>query len=155
MPELISRPWDVSESDFPAAGTPASQLRFLLNYAVLAPSRHNVQPWLFKVEDHHVELYADHPRSLSVTDPQNRAITISCGAALTNLILAIRYFGSAPVVEICAHPCEPQLLARVSLEKGMPATLEERRLFHAIPARRTNEDQQASRVQESVIVVCQ
>jgi nitroreductase len=36
--------------DFPIAGTPAEQLRFLLHYAVLAPSGHNSQPWLFKID---------------------------------------------------------------------------------------------------------
>ncbi len=38
MFEHISNPWDVLESEFPAMGTPAEQMRFLLNYAVLAPS---------------------------------------------------------------------------------------------------------------------
>jgi hypothetical protein len=47
MAEQISNPWDVRETDFPIAGTSAEKLRFLLNYAVLAPSGHNSQPWLF------------------------------------------------------------------------------------------------------------
>src|ERR1700757_4876229 len=137
MSELIANPWEVSESDFPASSTPAKQLRFLLNYAVLAPSRHNAQPWLFKIQDNVVELYADRLRALPVTDANNREMTISCGAALANLIIAIRYFGYSAAVEICAHTDNPQLLARVRLENGMPATLEEARLFHAISSRRT------------------
>src|ERR1700758_4962846 len=111
MTELIANPWEVSESDFPASSTPAPKLRFLLNYAVLAPSRHNAQPWRFKIEDNVVELYADCLRALPVSDPQNREMTISCGAALANLLIAIRYFGSMAAVEICAHPDNPQLLA--------------------------------------------
>jgi len=63
---------------------------------------------------------------------------ISCGAALANLIIAMRYFGYAPAIEIGSCPDKPQLLARVRLETGMPATLEEQRLFHAISSRRTN-----------------
>lgn len=138
MPELVSNPWEVSESDFPASSTAVEQLRFLLNYAVLAPSRHNIQPWLFNIVDNSVELYADRLRSLPVTDPDDRELTISCGAALTNLIIAIRYFGYAPAIEICSHPQKPQLLARISLEKGAQATPEEQRLFRAIPLRRTS-----------------
>ena len=50
MSEYTSNPWEVAEADFPAQGSPAEQLRFLLNYAVLAPSRLNTQPWLFSIE---------------------------------------------------------------------------------------------------------
>src|SRR5581483_7048775 len=47
MSKLIANPLDVVGADFPATGTAVEQMQFLLNYAVLAPSRHNVQPWLF------------------------------------------------------------------------------------------------------------
>ena len=50
MLEFISNPWEVVETDFPAQGSPEEQLRFLLNYTVLAPSRLNTQPWLFRDE---------------------------------------------------------------------------------------------------------
>jgi nitroreductase len=138
MFELISNPWDVLESEFPVMGTPAEQLRFLLNYAVLAPSRHNAQPWLFKVDGDTVELYADRSRSLPVMDPDDRELTIGCGAALANLIIAIRHFGYTPAVEIHSHHDQGRLLARVTLEKGVRATSEEQRLFSAILQRRTN-----------------
>jgi hypothetical protein len=138
MFELNSNPWDVLESEFPAMGTPAEQLRFLLNYAFLAPSRHNAQPWLFKVDGDTVELYADRSRSLPVMDPDDRELTIGCGAALANFIIAIRHFGYTPVVEIHSHHDQPRLLARVTLEKGVRATPEEQRLFSAILQRGTN-----------------
>jgi nitroreductase len=59
MSTLLSNPWDVREADFPRTGLPAEQLRFLLHYAVLAPSGHNTQPWLFKIDGDTVELSAD------------------------------------------------------------------------------------------------
>ena len=37
----------VREVDFPWEGIFREQLRFLLHYAVLAPSTHNTQPWKF------------------------------------------------------------------------------------------------------------
>ena len=46
-------------ADFPASGTLTEKLQFLLNFAVLAPSIHNTQPWFFRVEGDTVELYAD------------------------------------------------------------------------------------------------
>jgi nitroreductase len=40
--------WNIAENQFPKEGTRNEQLKFLLNYAILAPSSHNTQPWLFK-----------------------------------------------------------------------------------------------------------
>ncbi len=37
----------INEADFPRFGSPQDQLRFLLGYAVLAPSARNTQPWLW------------------------------------------------------------------------------------------------------------
>ena len=53
---VLSDPWKISEGDFPRSGDAEEKLRFLLNYAVLAPSGHNTQPWLFKVRNGEVEL---------------------------------------------------------------------------------------------------
>ena len=35
--------WRVKPVEFPAAGTEAEKLHFLVNYAVLAPSKYNAQ----------------------------------------------------------------------------------------------------------------
>ena len=143
MSEPITNPWDVAESDFPVEGTPVEQIQFLLNYAVLAPSRHNVQPWLFKVEGNTVELYADRHRALPVADPDNREMIMSCGAALANFLIAARHFGFATIVD----ELEPRyMLARVGLEKGGIATEEEQKLFRAIVQRRTNRQLFSGRV---------
>ena len=62
--------------------------RRLLEAAVQAPSSHNTQPWLFRVEDGAVHLLADRTRALPVNDPDDRELTISCGCALLNLRVA-------------------------------------------------------------------
>lgn len=114
------------------------QLRFLLNYAVLAPSKHNTQPWLFHVDQNMIELYADRTRVLSVVDANGRELVMSCGAALANLLAALRYFGFSWLMETPSNPGENNLLARLTIEKGVEATEEERKLFFAILQRRTN-----------------
>ena len=134
----ISNPWNVLEADFPATGTPSVQLHFLLNYAVLAPSRHNTQPWLFKIDGNMVELYADRSRALPVTDPDDREMLISCGAAFANLLIALRHFGYAPIVDMHAGSGKGDVLVRVSFERGVKATELEDKLFSAITRRRTN-----------------
>ncbi|MHB8520346.1 MAG: hypothetical protein ACYDH9_06275 [Limisphaerales bacterium] len=43
------QPWSISADDFPASSFASDQLEHLLGYAVLAPSTHNTQPWLFRI----------------------------------------------------------------------------------------------------------
>jgi nitroreductase len=46
---------DISSVDaFPSAASTSEKLRFLLAYAVLAPSGHNSQPWLFRLGEEEV-----------------------------------------------------------------------------------------------------
>ena len=70
--------WNLSEDKFPREGSYVYKLTFLLKYAILAPSSHNTQPWLFKIVDNNViEVYADRTRALPVVDPEDRALTLS------------------------------------------------------------------------------
>lgn len=133
-----SEPWEVSERDFPAAGPIDAQLRFLLNYAILAPSKHNTQPWLFHIEQKSVELYADRTRVLSLVDANGRELIMSCGAALANFLVALRYFSFSWMMELPSSPGKENLLARLTVEKGEEPDEEERKLFFAIMQRRTN-----------------
>ena len=131
--------WNVSESQLPKDGTKTEQLKFLLNYAILAPSSHNTQPWLFKiVDDNTIELYADRTRALALVDPVDRALTISCGAALSHLQIAIRHFGYAYKVEPFPDSNNKDLLSRVILYDRKEPVNEENSLFKAITKRRTN-----------------
>ena len=72
----MTDPWHVAESAFPRQGTAAEQLRFLVSYAVLAPSSHNTQPWLFRAVDGALELYADRSRALPVVDPDEAELAV-------------------------------------------------------------------------------
>lgn len=58
-----------------------------------APSVHNTQPWSLSMRDRVVELNEQHDAEPSRHDPQGRDRVISCGAALTNLVLAVRKLG--------------------------------------------------------------
>ncbi len=138
MKHSPSEPWKVSERDFPATGPIDAQLRFLLNYAILAPSKHNTQPWLFHVDQKSVELYADRTRVLSLVDANGRELIMSCGTALANFLVALRYFGFSWMMELPSTPGKENLLARLTVEKGEEPDEEERKLFFAITQRRTN-----------------
>lgn len=135
-PKLAAR--KISENDFPFDGKTSEKLRFLLNYAVLAPSSHNTQPWSFAIVDDAIELYVDKSRALTVADPDYRELIISCGAALFNLRIAIRHFGYRDVVVVFPEQSHPNLLAKISLGSRRIVQLEENFLFRAILKRCTN-----------------
>lgn len=137
MSELWN-PWEISEHGFPKKGKSSDKLRYLLNYAVLAPSGHNSQPWLFNIVGDKVELYADRTRALPVCDPQDRELIMACGAALFNLRLALRHFGYEGRVQTFPDKHEPDLLARVSFGEKRKPNAEDDLLFRAIQQRRTN-----------------
>lgn len=131
-------PWRVDEAAYPHSGQPWEKLSFCLNYAVLAPSSHNTQPWHFRLGLDNVKLYADRTRALPVVDPHDRALAISCGTALFHLRLAIRYFGHADEVFLFPEAIDHDLLAQVQLGEPRPMQGDERAMFHAIPRRHTN-----------------
>jgi hypothetical protein len=133
-----SDPWKVNAEDFPAEGTSEEKLWFIVQYAVLAPSTHNTQPWRFRIHGNLVELYGDFSRKLPVVDPDGRELMMSCGAALFHLRTAIEYFGSGCEVELFPEPKDPAMLARVHLGLKSETTAEDILLFNAIPRRRTN-----------------
>ena len=134
----VPNPWHIAEAEFPRQGSPSEQLRHLLHYAVVAPSGHNTQPWLFRVTNDGVELFADRTRALPVVDPEDRELTMSCGAALCQLRLAIRHFGLTDMVELFPHARQAHMLARVTFGEARSSSAEEERLFHAIRKRRSN-----------------
>lgn len=124
--------------EFPEDGRPLEKLAFVLRHAVQAPSSHNSQPWLFRLRDDSVELYADRTRALPVSDHDDRELVISCGAALFNLHAAIRHHGYRGRVHLLPDEQDPDLLARIELSDPRPPTHAEKLLFWAISRRRTN-----------------
>jgi hypothetical protein len=87
------RAWEIDPSQFPKNGKIKEQLLFLLKFAVLAPSGHNSQPWLFLVEGNKVNFLLEKSRSLEESDPSGRQLMISFGCAIENFIMAAHHFG--------------------------------------------------------------
>jgi hypothetical protein len=130
-------PWTVQASEFPREACTMDKLRFVLNYAITAPSSHNTQPWLFRLHGDKVDLIADRTRALPVVDPHDRELTISCGAAIGMLRIALRGFGYESLVELLPNRNEPDLLAIIALGPEHVATATEVKLRDAILRRRT------------------
>ncbi|MBV7703822.1 nitroreductase family protein [Nocardia nova] len=108
-----------------------------VDLAVRAPSVHNSQPWLWRIGDDTVQLYADTSRQLRQTDPDQRDLIVSCGAALHHLRVAAAALGWATVVHRLPNPAVPEHLAAVEFRPA-PATAEAVGLSRAIPLRHSD-----------------
>jgi hypothetical protein len=131
-------PYQTLKAEFPRDSSSEAQLRFFLQYAILAPSTHNTQPWLWEIEGDEVVLRADRSRWMPALDPQSRELIMSCGAALQHLCLAIRAFGYGAIVQTFPSPAEPDMLACIRLAARRPATAEDELLFGFIRLRHTH-----------------
>jgi nitroreductase len=111
-------PWDVNARDFPCEGSDADRLRFILRYAVLAPSTRNTQPWRFAIDQHDIAVHLDLSRWQRVADPDRREMHISVGCAIENLVVAACHFGYRAAVDHIPPGDDPTLVARVRLLPG-------------------------------------
>jgi nitroreductase len=141
QPEASLDAWNIKESDFPANDSREEKLTFLLNYAVLAPSSHNSQPWKFNVTNDRILVFADKSRRLQVADVDQRELYISLGCALENLVIAAEHFGYNSSVAYFSG--EKDLVAKVVLQPvanppNLPNPSRDTRLFSAILSRQTN-----------------
>ncbi|GAA0917592.1 MULTISPECIES: Acg family FMN-binding oxidoreductase [Streptomyces violaceusniger group] len=95
----------------------AAILEKLISAAVAAPSIHNTQPWRYRLNPDTVtlEVRAAPERALRYADPMGRALSVSAGAAVFNLRVAVAHFGWDPVVRLLPSRSQPDLLATVRL----------------------------------------
>lgn len=113
-------------------------VRQLVGAAVMAPSSHNTQPWLFEPTPDGIAVHADRTRALPVNDPYDRELTISCAAALRNLELAAAHLQFAVDVTLLPDPADEDLLALVVLSGNGPSAGEGvEAMYSAIPGRHT------------------
>ena len=91
--------WEVKIEDFFHLKSNLERLRFLLNFAVLAPSSHNSQPWKFRVSENEILVEPNRDRALPSSDTNNRQLFISLGCAVENILIAADYYGFETLVE--------------------------------------------------------
>jgi hypothetical protein len=138
MAETALDPWSQALDLFPLTGTRPARLRAVVRYAILAPSSHNSQPWRFRLVGERLEVLSDGSRALAVSDPDDRELTMACGAAVLNLRLALRHFGQSFECVTLPDPARPELIATFQLTGEENATDDDHQMFDAILSRLTN-----------------
>ena len=103
-----------------------------------APSLHNSQPWRWVVEDASLHLWADPCRMLHATDRTGRELTLSCGAVLDHLRVAMAAVGWDSATERLPDPSEPDHLATLRFRSADVVTETQQQRAAAIPRRRTD-----------------
>ena len=133
------RAWSINIDDFHKQPTEADKLRFLLNFAVLAPSSHNSQPWRFEVEENEIKIFLEPTRRLVDSDKNYRQAYISLGCAITNIVTAANYYGFSCSVECCLDQRDEYLAARITITKSSASVvLDKNQFIFSISKRVTN-----------------
>jgi hypothetical protein len=114
------------------AQTPAERI---VAAGILASNPHNSQPWIFRITDSTIDLFAVSERQIGVIDPFRREMYIGLGCAVENMRLAAAAEGFKADIRLLPDPTTDLHAANISLAESSPATLD---LYSAIPARHTN-----------------
>jgi hypothetical protein len=117
---------------------PSEALARAVAVAVQAPSGHNTQSWQFAIRGERCEVRGDRSRRLTVVDPDDRELIISCGAALAYLRLAIENTGFGTEVGILPSDADDDLIAVVTVSPPTGTAETHVDDLEAIAARRTN-----------------
>ncbi len=129
--------WEIIYEDFYKQKSLFDKLRFLVQFALLAPSGHNTQPWKFQINENSILIEPDLIRSLPKSDPNDRQLFISLGCAIENLLVAADYYLLDTSVEYL--PAENRnVAAKISFSENSSKAPEENHLALAIPKRHTN-----------------
>lgn len=87
--------WHIDATKFSDRWSPLHKLEFFARYAVLAPSGHNTQPWLFATDGESLVLHVNPERKLPFSGELAAEPYISIGACLEIFHLAATGFGYA------------------------------------------------------------
>jgi len=126
--------WEVNIDDFKKISDEEGKISFLINFAVLAPSSHNSQPWSFATGKDYVKIYKEETRRLPIGDANDRQLFISLGCAIENIITSADYFGYVTRVD---YNCGNNCVAIIHFTPKIASTKSDHLIF-SIPKRLVN-----------------
>jgi hypothetical protein len=102
---------------------------------ILASNPHNSQPWIFRITDAVIDLFADPERQIGVIDPFLREMYIGLGCAVENMMLAAQAEGFAATLQLMPDAADQTHVAHIELVPSSPLLSD---LYAAIPDRHTD-----------------
>ncbi|OXM45417.1 Acg family FMN-binding oxidoreductase [Amycolatopsis alba] len=114
----------------------SGEVEVLARAVVRAPSVHNSQPWSLALPESRAELSERTDLALPHQDPGGADRLISCGAALANLVLAVRVLGWQ--ADVAVPDGYPPLVAVVAAIGREPPSDHELHAYTAISRRRSH-----------------
>ncbi|SEC65511.1 Nitroreductase family protein [Amycolatopsis tolypomycina] len=117
------------------AALTTEQIGVLARAVSRAPSVHNSQPWQLLIRGTEVDLIERREVELRRHDPLGRDRVLSCGAALTNLELAVRALGRDCHVDLRA---DGDVVATVTIGRPRATSARDYALYQAIGRRRSH-----------------
>lgn len=131
--------WNVDLDSFNGLKNLKERIKFLINFAILAPSSHNSQPWEFIVEDDTLFVKVCLARSLPASDPDFRQLFISIGCAIQNILTAADYYGLLSILEYFPHGGKNNFAAKIKFSLSLKKfVFSENHLIHCILRRFTD-----------------
>lgn len=127
--------WAVKIEDFDRQKTGADKIQFLLNFAVLAPSSHNSQPWRFEVDENSISIFLEESRRLLNSDQNDRQSFISIGCVIENILITAGYYGYGTNIQ---YSTDMKQAARIVLSPKAKPHGDSSHLIFSIPKRVTN-----------------
>ena len=114
----------------------------LIQSAILAANPHNTQPWLFRVRERSIELFADTSRNLGTMDPFLREMHLGLGCALENMMLTAGAQGYEVGLKLepgtLSGPSASEQFIKVATLNLTPSSANPSSLYEAIPERHTD-----------------
>ncbi|HSB00981.1 MAG TPA: hypothetical protein VLE49_10055 [Anaerolineales bacterium] len=102
---------------------------------ILASNPHNSQPWIFRISETAIDLFADRGRQIGAIDPFLREMYIGLGCALENMLLAAQAEGFSATLRLMPDPADETHASHIDLAPASPLLSD---LYSAIPNRHTD-----------------
>lgn len=116
--------WDIDKTEFLDTWQDKQKLLFFVNYAVLAPSGHNTQPWEFKFENDSILLQHNSHRDLPFSGQLAAEPYVSLGSCTETLRHAALGFGYELNIDYLFTKKAVALISLGSKTKQQPEILE-------------------------------
>lgn len=137
MPKKNYSAWNIETEQFPISSI-EEQIRFLIGFAILAPSGHNSQPWKFKINQNTVYVLVEPLRSLAKSDPLKKQLAISLGCMVENFCIAADFFDFETNVEFLSIQNDTVPILKINLIKKVSTFSKQDHLIFSINRRGTN-----------------